>query len=269
MKFERDQSTFLPQAHPANMNNVRRNSEDLGLVEIKGGTGKPLCPHLGNYALRSLDKFHAEYDASTYVPIDEIASLQVDSRQELIIRAQQLFSLHAVHRVEDRETMRHASLAGCGVTVAYIEMIARMQAQEENEFDSENFQRLAKKSLPTLMTIAATSRQADGILTENIMNWDRRQVASMSDVAIYTGLELDESYFELQRDSGVRLRNDEFTRKRIRTRTGSGFDFSPNKNDILFGCPFRSRIPLFYTAVTEAMVANDLVQSFYINDPQA
>lgn len=263
----RKPTTFLPQAPAANMNQMRKGVIPGYESEIAlfGGTGKPLPKRLGTTALTRMMKFHEEYRATDEVPYDMIAALKVSSTAELVAETKKVFSLHAVHKVQDKMNMRHASLAGCGVTVAFLAMIARMQAQQSEgvPFNGIAYADTAKKSVSTLLMIAATSREADGVVTENIMNWTIPEVTRMDDDTIYRELVLDETFFEFSSDGGVALKSDMATMKRIRTRGGGNFDFSSNKNEILFGCPFRSRIPLLYQALNKAMLANGIAEEVY------
>lgn len=257
---------FLPQAPARNMSLVRHGRAVKEGVEILGGTGRPVCPHLGEAALKKLYKFGEEYDATSGMPLEDIGELEVSSKAELVLRSQRLFSLHAVHKVSNREDMRHASLAGCGVTVAFLDMIARMRAEIDgsHEFDEILYEDSVKKSLSTLMAIAATSREADGALTRAIMNWTVGQTDRLGDKEVYTGLAFDSSFFSMHENGAVEIKSDKATRKRIRTVDNGHFDFSVSKDDILFGCPFRSRIPLFYDAMTRAMVKNGLAEESYM-----
>lgn len=173
---------FLPQAPARNMSLVRHDKIPEG-AEILCVTGRPLCAHLATAALKKLVKFNEAYNATESTPLDEIANLKVDSKYDLVIASHRLFVYHAVPKVFDRVGMSYAALAGCGETVAYLAMIARLMAEQNqtSSFDEDEYQRIAKRSLPTLLSIARTSNEADGALTRAMMNWSLAETRDMED----------------------------------------------------------------------------------------
>lgn len=229
--------------------------------ELHGGTGKPLPSYKIGAAEDKLAKFREEFQAAKEVPIEEIAEMEVGSREELILEAAALFVDHAVPKVADKETMRHASLAGCAVIMAFLELTARMHAEQGLDIGSDDeYRRVISKSRVTLLNLAGTSRDADGTFMTNACAWTRSEIERMGDEDINAGLHFDESYFELTDEDVVAIKNDAGTRKRAGKQDGGSFDFSPQKQDILFGCPHRSGIGRLYGAMLEAAMKNNLLE---------
>jgi hypothetical protein len=229
-------------------------------LELLGGTGKPISPHLAEHAEEKLAKFREEYQAAKAVPIEEIAEIKVDSREELIIKAAALFARHAVPAVADKETMTHASLAGCAVVMAFLELVARMNADKGLDIsDTDECRQVLNKSQVALLSLARTSREADGNFMTNACTWTRSEIETMSDEEINAGLQFDESFFELTDENVVAIKSDAQTRKLAGRQRGANFDFSPSKRDILFGCPHRSGIGRLYGAMLQAALRNELL----------
>lgn len=250
--------TFLPQAPGRNMEVIRSGAADIE-KPLYGGTGKPVPEHRRKLAFEKLARFHNEFLSSKDVPLEEIASLEISSREQLILNAAALFDEFAVPRSEDKETMRHASLAGCGVVMAFIELEAKFFAKGGVDVeDSDQYERLMRKSIRTLLHLAATSREADGVFMTNASTWSRRDIAEKSDEEIYARLEFDESYFTLC-DGTVVMKSDPETRQRASLQNGRHFDFSSSKHDILYGCPFRSRIARLHCAMFQAAQRNSIL----------
>lgn len=260
MSSSRKLETFFPQAPARNMSAVMRDVSTPG-KELLGGAGKPLPSYKIGDAERKLDKFREEYRAARAVPIEEIAELEVESREELILEAAVLFANHAVPKVEDKETMVHASLAGCAVIMAFLELTARMHAERGLDVSgNDEYRRVINKSQVTLLKLAATSRDADGVFMTNASTWTKREIDRMDDKALSIGLHFDESYFELTDEDVVAIKNDAETRKRAGKQAGRSFDFSPQNQEILFGCPHRSGIGRLYGAMLNAAIRNRLLE---------
>lgn len=255
--------TFLPQAPARNMSALQRECP-LPPAEILGGTGKNIPERLGYAALYKQDKFREEHQAGKLVPIEEITAIEARSRSDLILEAARLFQAHAVPEVGDKETMRHASLAGCGVVMAFIDLAAQMQAKQDIPYDAAFFRDAMHRSTKTLLTMAATSHEADGVFMFNACTWSPDEISRLSDVELYKDLYLKPSFFEMDAEGTLSIRSDEQTRQNIRRSSGKKYDFQARKTDIMFGCPFRPGIVKLHTAMTEASISNHLVERHWL-----
>lgn len=255
---------FLPQAPSFNRNAILRQ-ELISPEEIRGGTDKLLPEYLCQDALELLVKRRDQYRATKNAPFAEIEKLTLNSRSELVVQAAAIISQHALaHGAKGIEAIHRAALAGCGDTVALLELIARMQGKRSDEvFNEETYRQSAKKSLPTLLYFASTSDKADGVLTTNISTWTREEIEQKSDEELFIGVRYDDSFFIMQDDGAVILKGDKKTSRKIFVDKGKNFDFSPSKHHILFGCPFRQQIVFLYPRMLNAMINNEFAQEAY------
>lgn len=206
-----------------------------------------------------------QYRATKNAPFDAIEKLTPESRKELVIQTAGIITQHAsAHGVKEVERVYRAGLAGCGDIVAFLEMIARIKGKRSDEiFNEEDYRMSAGKSLPTLLDFATTSNDADNVIAINISTWTRDELKRKSIEERFSELQFDESFFVMQDDGAVQLRDDDTIRKSMLDENGKNFDFSASKYDILFGCPFRQQLVFLYPRMLNAMLSNGFPQEAY------
>lgn len=260
---ERD--VLLTQATRVNTTSVVLGRSSLRALQSFNGESLPQA--VSERADRQLDEFHQEYLGLKDAPVELIAEYDYDSRGDLIIQAADLIAEYAKANIKDerrREKAIHASLTGCGDSVAFLELISRFEAREgAGEFSEETVREAAKRSFPTLLELASMSLDGNGAFMASACTWSLSEINSLSNEELYRGLEFDDSFFMKSDEGVVVIRSDSQTRRRIRTPSGRAFDTSPNRNDILLGCPYRSRIGRLYWAMFDAMMRNGFMEEAY------
>lgn len=241
-------------AHPHNLRAVASTDHN---PQLYAATGRPLPPAVEDFAWRHLADFRGALISTNTVPIHEIAGIEATTRQQLILEATALIRNNLQNPPEKLST-HHAALAGVGVTMAYLDVIAHTAKSTGEPF--EFVPRLAKKSAKTILELATHNEIADMQLTILLSGARKKEIESKSAEELFSDLHFRPDYFKSQ-DGVVSI--DYPKLRKLRDPYGRKVDFCPNNRDVILGCPFFTKINDLYTAMTEAALKNDLLKQVY------
>lgn len=243
-----------PVAPAANIRAVISPETTSGL---QTATGKPLPDKVRNKAYKKLSDFNAALHSTDAVPIDEIAGLEVSSRQELVLETSKIFQDN-VKNPPELITVEYAALAGSGVTVALLEVITTLVAQsQEKEYD--DLEPIIGRSAKTLMELASHGSETDKQITMALGSYAGREIRKRDPEYLFSNLCFVPELFVLKNDT-VSI---DYTNKKKLKANGESIDYMPRNNEVLLGCPYYSRIGQFYSAMTRAAINAGLLRTVY------
>ena len=232
-------------------------SPESNASRLKTATGKPLPRKIEAEAYERVLEFNAALRSTDNVPLEQIAALTVTTKQDLVRETTKIFQDH-IHDAPDGVSVEHAALAGSGVTVAFLEVITKLVAQSQDK-TYEDIQPVARRSAKTLMEIAAHGPEIDKKLTIALGSFSAKEIRQNSSEYLFSNLEFTPQLFMLENDTvSVNYLN----RNSLRA-NGHGLDYTPRKNEELLGCPYYSRIGMFYSAITKAAVNGGILEAIY------
>lgn len=243
-----------PTAPAVNIRAVKSPSPNF---ELRSATGKPLTKKVEIDARKKVHDFNAALLSTDDVPINEVAALEPTTKQELVLETTKIFQTH-LHEAPKTISVEHAALAGSGVTVAFLEVITKLAAKSDN-LTYNDIQPIARRSAKTLMEIASHGPEIDKKLTIALGSYSAKEIRDNTPEYLFSNLEFIPQLFTLEDDI---VAIDYLNRNRLRA-NGHGLDYTPRNEEVLLGCPYYSRIGLFYSAVTKAAINGGILKAIY------
>jgi len=225
--------------------------------DLRTATGKPLPHKIKANAHEQLYDFNAALRSTDDVPIDDIAALTVSTKQALVLETSKIFQTH-IRNAPESISVKHAALAGSGVTVAFLEVITKLVAQSQNSI-YDDVESVARRSAKTLMEIASHGPEIDKKLTIALGSYSAKEIRMNTSEYLFSNLEFTPRLFKFEDDT---VSIDYQNRNGLRA-NGHGLDYTPRNDEILMGCPYYSRIGLFYSAITKAAINGGIIDSIY------
>jgi hypothetical protein len=226
---------------------------------LETATGKPLPKKIEAEAYKKVLDFNAALHSTDDVPVEQIAELTVTTKQDLVLEATRIFQEH-IHDMPDSVSVAHAALAGSGVTVAFLEVITKLAAQSKDK-SYEDVPLITRRSAKALMEIAAHGPEIDKKLTIALGSYSAKEIRINSPEYLFSNLEFTPRLFVLKNET---VSIDYLNRNGLRA-NGHGLDYTPRNDEVLLGCPYYSRIGLFYSAITKAAFNGGILEAIYQN----
>lgn len=219
-------------------------------------TGKPLRPSVLATARSRLGLFRQALQAADSAPLGSIEHIEADSKAMLVHEAYALIRDHMPPEPSEL-SLRHAALAGVGVTMAFLDVTTRVVAQEQ--LGREKLPPVLRKSVKTVLELATHSEEADKLLTIGLSAYSEREIAKHREEYLMEHLRFQPRFFTLN-EGAVEV--DYAQRKSMRP-GGRKIDFMPRNDEVLLGCPFFSRINQLYKGLTVAALHNGIIDDIY------
>lgn len=223
---------------------------------LLSATGNKLPVSKQATAAIRLGLFQQALRSTDQVPIDSIRGLTPESPSELVLQATAIIQANLVDDPSEL-TSAHAALAGVGVTMALLDVIAKRAAMNREPVCA--IEPIAKKSVKTALELATHDEHTDEMLTIALSTYKARDYRDKTPEELFSNLKFKPEFFLLT-DGVVSV--DYFRRKELFAH-GCAVDFTPNKNEILLGCPFYSRIGRLYGTMLDVSLKLGFLEAAY------
>ena len=232
-------------------------SPDNNASRLETATGKSLPKKVEAEAYQRVLDFNAALHSTDNVPLEQIAELTVTTKQDLVRETTKIFQDY-IHDTPEGISVEHAALAGSGVTVAFLEVVTKLVAQSRDK-TYEDVHPIVRRSAKTLMEVAAHGPEIDKKLTIALGSYSAKDIRQNSSEYLFSNLEFTSRLFILEDDT---VSIDYLNRNGLRAH-GHGLDYTPRNDEILLGCPYFSRIGMFYSAITKAAINGRILEAIY------